>query len=71
LDEQGTLHDGAQDVSMAEVEAAEEAEVSMNGAQRKDRADDRNTPPPPVNGNAAKDMDADAEEDDDDGMLDD
>ncbi|OQV06773.1 hypothetical protein CLAIMM_11300 [Cladophialophora immunda] len=52
LQEQGELHEGAQDVSMAEVEGGETAEVSVNGAPRKDRADDRNTPPP-TNGSAA------------------
>ncbi|KAK4943021.1 hypothetical protein LTR10_017406 [Elasticomyces elasticus] len=60
VDEQGTLHEGAQDVSMAEVEGAEDAEVAMNGVAHKDRDDDRNTPPPPANG-----ADADAEEDED------
>ena len=60
VDEQGSLHEGAQDVSMAEIEDAEGAEVSMNGVAHKDRDDDRNTPPPGVNGG-----DADAEEDED------
>ncbi|KIV84803.1 hypothetical protein PV11_00560 [Exophiala sideris] len=60
VEEQGTLHKGAQDVSMAEVEDAEGAEVAMNGVAHKDRDDDRNTPPPPANG-----ADADAEEDED------
>lgn len=60
IDEQGTLHEGAQDVSMAEIEDAEDAEVSMNGVAHKDRDDDRNTPLPGVNGG-----DADAEEDED------
>ncbi|KAH0831628.1 hypothetical protein FOPE_02792 [Fonsecaea pedrosoi] len=65
LQEQGELHEGAQDVSMAEVEDAEAAEVSMNnGAPRKDRADDRNTPPP-VNGNAGVATDRDASVDED------
>ncbi|KIY00549.1 uncharacterized protein Z520_03212 [Fonsecaea multimorphosa CBS 102226] len=63
LQEQGELHEGAQDVSMAEVEDGENAEVSMNGGvSRKDRADDRNTPPP-VNGNGARDAGAGADED--------
>ncbi|OAP59933.1 hypothetical protein AYL99_04935 [Fonsecaea erecta] len=68
LQEQGPLHEGAQDVNMAEVGDGETAEVSMNGIPRKDRADDRNTPPPPMNGNADRrdrsgDGDAEAEDD--------
>nr|KAK5442192.1 hypothetical protein LTR18_006045 [Exophiala xenobiotica] len=68
VQEQGEVHEGAQDVSMAEVEAAEEAEVitTTNGVGHRDRDDDRNTPPP-VNGNAngveARDADADEDED--------
>lgn len=65
LDEQGEVHEGQQDVSMAEVEDAQDAEVSMNGMSRKDRDDDRNTPPSPVNG-SSRDRVAEAEVDEDD-----
>ncbi|KAL6246230.1 hypothetical protein RBB50_006465 [Rhinocladiella similis] len=67
LQEQGELHAGAQDVSMEEVEDAEDMEVSTsNGVRHRDRDDDRNTPP--VNGR--RDADADAD-DDEDAMHDD
>lgn len=64
LEEQGELHEGAQDVSMQEVEDAEEAEVATNGVGHKDRADDTNTPPP-VNGDALVEDDEDEEMHDD------
>ncbi|EXJ69061.1 uncharacterized protein A1O5_07996 [Cladophialophora psammophila CBS 110553] len=78
LQEQGELHEGAQDVSMAEVEDGEKADISMNGVPHKDRADDRTTPSP-ANGYAdTRDRDGDrdtsVEEDgfgDDDDMRDD
>jgi hypothetical protein len=73
VQEQGEVHEGAQDVSMAEIEAGEEAEVSTttNGVRHRDRDDDRNTPPP-VNGdeNGVEARDADAD-DDEDAMRDD
>ncbi|EXJ90568.1 hypothetical protein A1O1_03671 [Capronia coronata CBS 617.96] len=72
LEEQGELHQGAQDVSMQEVADGEEADVAMNGAAHKDRDEDQNTPP--VDGNNGNDVRGEAEhdqEDDDDGMRDD
>ncbi|EXJ81021.1 hypothetical protein A1O3_07309 [Capronia epimyces CBS 606.96] len=63
LEEQGELHEGAQDVSMHEVADAEGADIATNGVGHKDRDDDRNTPA--VNGG-----DAGAEYDSD-GMRDD
>lgn len=70
LDEQGELHQGAQDVSMHEVADAEDAEVPMNGVAHKDRDDDRNTPPPPAVNGADAEGEHD-EQDDEDGMHDD
>ncbi|KAJ9625219.1 uncharacterized protein PV06_01103 [Exophiala oligosperma] len=68
LEEQGELHAGAQDVSMAEVQDAEDMEVSTsNGIRHRDRDDDRNTPPPPVNGR--RDAVADEDEDDDEDAM--
>ena len=64
LEEQGEVMEGQQDISMGEVEAAEDAEVSMNGVERKDRADDPNTPPPTNGTGGRADFDADAEDED-------
>ncbi|KAJ4512180.1 hypothetical protein HRR83_006147 [Exophiala dermatitidis] len=72
LDEQGELHEGAQDVSMHEVADGEEADVTTNGVEHKDRDDDRNTPPPPVNaGDPAVQGQGHVEDDNQDEMRDD
>ena len=66
--EQGTLHEGAQDVTMEEVEAADEAEVvTTNGIHRDDDRDNVG-----VNGHAgtANGVDLGREDDDADAMED-
>jgi hypothetical protein len=72
LEEQGEVHEGAGDVSMAEVEAGEDAEVDAEGGARRERDDD--APTPPATNGAGKAVDdgdgEDADEDEDDEMQD-